>query len=69
MTIKEIIKDYLDENGYDGLYDQDAECSCKKDDLFPCGDPVIECTAGYKGPCDCEEEHDYHIGPRRNDDE
>ncbi len=68
MTIKEIVKDYLDENGYDGLYDQDAECSCEKDDLFPCDSPMPNCITGYKGPCDCEEEHDFHIGPRRNDE-
>lgn len=48
MTCKEIITEYLKENGYDGLYDD--HCCCELDDLMPCGEPelFIDCKAGYK---------------------
>ncbi len=45
-TIKDIIKTWLKDNGYDGLYDD--ECGCEIDDLFPCGEPNEHCEAGYK---------------------
>ena len=35
ITVKEIVKKYLKENGYDGLVGN--ECGCDIDDLFPCG--------------------------------
>ncbi len=63
MELKDIVKKYLDDNGYDGLLSEDAECACDKDDLFPCGEPSARCTAGYKITCDCGE-HDYHISTR-----
>lgn len=57
----EIIRKYLIDNGYDGLFnDGFAECACLVDDLFPCGELYGKCTPGYKVPCNCGE-HDYHI--------
>lgn len=44
-TTKEIIKQWLIDNGYDGLYCED--CGCFLDDLFPCGDIGCNCKAGY----------------------
>ena len=71
MTVKEIVKAYLEENGYDGLFQDD--CACKIDDLMrfmPC-DPLPEnCMAGYlKKPChpgkywNCE--YDFIIGEKK----
>lgn len=48
-TIKEIIKKYLQENGYDGLYFREMECFCYVDhDFMPCDEPCIECKPGHK---------------------
>lgn len=45
MTLKTIVKKWLKENGYDGLYI--GECGCRRNDLFPCGaDPGL-CEPGY----------------------
>jgi hypothetical protein len=60
MDIKEIVKSYLEDNGYAGLWSPEGECACVNDDLFPCGEVFSECEAGYKAACDCGE-HDWHI--------
>ena len=65
MQIKEIVMKFLIDNKYDGLYDKDCECACDINDLFPCDDVCPDCIAGYKGPCECEEEHIFHIGPKK----
>ena len=66
-SIKEIIEDFLRENGYDGLYNIENECGCEVGDLFPCGNPhEIDCRAGYKQPCRiCDQNCDFHIGPKK----
>ena len=57
MTTREIIKKYLEDNKYDGLFNVENECSCLLNDLMPCG----ECDAGYckagviKGRCKCSD--------------
>ena len=67
MTVKEIVKKYLIEHGYDGLYSS-GECACKLDDFMPCGCEGIElCEAGYLQEPDSElkkEGWDYYIGPK-----
>lgn len=63
MTVKEIVKKYLEDNGYDGLWNE-YDCACKNDDLMPCGvEDAINCEAGYLTGCphDCGE-HNWHIG-------
>jgi hypothetical protein len=53
MTVGEIVKKYLQDNGFDGLCSY--ECGCELDDLFACGgDNVFDCSPGYKVPCDPE---------------
>ena len=47
-TVKEIIIDYLEKNGYDGLCNDFGECGCLKDDLAPCECISTECKPGYK---------------------
>jgi hypothetical protein len=61
-SIKEIVKKYLEDNGFDGLFNP-GECSCENEDLTPCQSPNEDtCSAGYKVPCPsyCGE-HDFHI--------
>lgn len=65
MTVKEIVKKYLEDNGFDGLWSE-YDCACKKDNLMPCGgEDILNCEAGYLMPCpeDCGE-HDWHIGKK-----
>ncbi len=60
MTVTEIVKKYLEKNGYSGLVNIDEECGCENKDLFPCcGDSDFsDCEAGYKRYCkDCPEKN------------
>lgn len=49
FTIGEIVKEYLQENDFDGLF-YPGECGCSiEDGLFACdGGDCRECQAGYK---------------------
>lgn len=62
MTIKEIIMNYLKENGYDGLLGDN--CACGIDDICPCDDDgLLECEPAYKTVCDrakCWRDDDYY---------
>lgn len=82
MTVKEILKlpeytgdispqqfirEYLENNNYDGLFNPEGDCACENDDLFPCGeyepicDEADDCEPGYKIACDCGDDHNFHI--------
>jgi len=51
-TVKEIVEKYLQENGYDGLFNSSGECACKIGDLIPCWSEGLEnCRAGHLVPC------------------
>jgi hypothetical protein len=67
MTVREIVKDWLIEHGYDGLFNED--CGCALDMLMTCEGDATWCEPGHKIPCNpetcpagggCE----YHIGPK-----
>jgi hypothetical protein len=67
MTIQQIVKCWLIDHKYDGLYGE--ECGCTVDDLMPCGEPG-ECEAGYRTKCNPETCSvgggcDWHIAPDR----
>lgn len=49
LDIKNILEQWLKENGYDGLYRE--SCGCQVGDLMPCDEPGADCKAGYKVPC------------------
>ena len=49
MRVKEIIKKYLKENGFDGLAGD--SCGCFISDLMPCDNPSPDCSAGHKKSC------------------
>jgi len=70
MKVKEIVKAYLEKNGYGGLYSP-GECACKLDDLMPCACEGIElCEPGYfRPPGPDDEEADFYIGPKERADE
>lgn len=50
-SVMEIVADYLKNNGYDGLYNSDAECGCDLDELMPCEGSPDSCQPGYKVGC------------------
>lgn len=63
--VKQIVKEWLEKNGYGGLYDGDV-CGCTLDDLFIGGnDCGNSCQAGYKVKCTPKcyhgEASDWHI--------
>lgn len=64
MTVKDIIIQYLKENGFEGLVDIDNECGCLVDDLAPCfGSDLTNCEPAYKHPG--EEGYDFMMYRRK----
>jgi len=72
MNCKDMVKQYLIDNNYDGLF-YPGECACGLDDMFPCGEYMMDCEPGYKIPCPnkgdcyCEEygEDGWHISAEK----
>jgi hypothetical protein len=50
MNIKEIVKKYLKDNGFDGLAGDN--CGCGLDDLMPCEEPSIDCVLAKHIKCE-----------------
>lgn len=53
MTIKEIVKEYLEQHGFDGLFSY--HCACELADLMPCEglgleEPIALCEPATKSP-------------------
>lgn len=48
MTVKEIVKEHLEKNGYGGLFNEEGPCGCEIDDLIPCNGECDQCVPGYK---------------------
>jgi len=54
VNTNEIILQYLKDNGYDGLVNEERKCNCTIDNLFSCEDNVDdigECVAGKFKDC------------------
>ena len=45
-NVKQIVKEYLKENGYDGLAGD--ECGCGIENLFPCDCVTETCVAAHR---------------------
>jgi hypothetical protein len=59
-TVQEIIVQYLEANGFDGLFNSDGACGCELADLCPCGGEFIfACEPGYKRKPREDEDPDY----------
>mgnify|MGYP001014837029 CR=1 FL=1 len=65
-SVLDIIRNYLDAHGFDGLFNSLNPCACKKDDLAPCAGLQEDCRTGYIVPMDCPD-HEFHIGPEKTD--
>jgi hypothetical protein len=62
LNVEQILKKWLKDNGYDGLYC--SGCGCSINDLAPCGMIyIMDCHPGYKGPGNSQEGWDFTIGP------
>ena len=74
MDVREIVKRWLKENGYHGLYSDGGECACELSDLQPCGENFSDCSPGIKKTWDemtkdqqtnCESGCDFYILEKR----
>jgi len=55
MNVYDVLKWYMEANGYDGLYNNIQECSCDIKSLCNCGGFDSDCFFGYQVVCDdCE---------------
>jgi hypothetical protein len=64
-TVKDILIEYLKQNGFDGLYSP-GECGCSIEDLNPCGsDCILACLPGIRKES-TSDEYDYMVGPKEN---
>ncbi len=66
-TVLDIVKEYLQAHGYDGLWNE-GNCACFVADLEPCGESMTSCQPGYRAPCDgsCESgKCEFHIVAER----
>mgnify|MGYP001441099936 CR=1 FL=1 len=68
-TVEEIIRKYLEENKFDGLFNHDGGCACSLAELFICDFVGTKCTPGYFQPLEPGSEHDYFIGPNKHEKE
>ena len=52
MTVVEIVREYMQKNGYTALVGDG--CGCEIDDLMPCGDEpwMPYCEVGYRNHCE-----------------
>lgn len=48
MNVRMMVLQYLEKNGYTGLYDETGECGCDLDDIMPCEDSCGNCKPGHK---------------------
>lgn len=58
MTVKDILKKWLTDNGYDGLVNPHGECGCEASDLVPCDSRCDTCQPAHRGP-DLEYDSDW----------
>ena len=50
-VIRNIVSAWLQDNGYDGLFQPDTECGCILEGLMVCDNPnADECEAGHNDP-------------------
>ena len=48
VTVIQIVRKHLADNGYTGLMVPGGECGCELDDLQPCGESFAGCVPGYR---------------------
>ena len=66
-TVEDIVRWFLKNMGYDGLYNEFGACACLVNDIAPCGEIQGTCQPGYLDDCHCGE-HDWHITPIKKEE-
>lgn len=61
MTVIDMVRKALEEAGYDGLYNENGECACVKDDLRPCDSDFSQCRPGYRHDTPNNPDYDWII--------
>ena len=64
ITVKEIVVQYLESNGYDGLF-LPGECACKIDGLMPCEGYCGDCEPGVL--LEGDDIHDFYVARKEED--
>jgi len=67
------VREWLERNGYDGLWNADIPCGCLNKDLMPCGDNPEDCEPGHRTEvsadelcgCDGQGSKHWHIGGKQ----
>ena len=62
MNVRDIVRNWLERNGFDGLLNRELECGCSLSDLEPCDGIEMDCEPGYKST-DPIGEVDFIISP------
>lgn len=64
-TVVEIVAEWLNTNGYDGLF-REEQCACLKENLAPCDEIENDCRAGYKHACNSSDSgYGFRVGSER----
>ena len=58
ITTKDIMAQWLEKNGFDGLAHIDGECGCERDNIAPCDQLNADCQPAFKRACDENCEHE-----------
>ena len=66
MNVKSMVGEWLEQNGYSGLFEEGFECGCEISDLMPCDMPCDKCSPGYKVICPKGHEYDFMIVADKN---
>lgn len=61
VTVEEIVRAYLIEHGYDGLYSEEGGCACRTECLFCCDEIKSDCRAGHLQTVPVNSEYEYMI--------
>lgn len=69
MELFDILRNWLEENGYDGLCLPDEECGCSLENFMPCGEPSPRCEAGHCVKAPEGSGVDYFIYPGKKEEE
>ena len=64
-TVKEILKIWLVDNGYDGLWNPSWECGCLLSDDLPCDQCPGDCEAAYRQRGENEDGFGVRMGPEK----
>ena len=70
ILFDDMVKQWLRDEGYDGIYNPDGDCGCALEDFMPCIDEIHECKPGYKKmgcPPDCGLGCKFHIVEEKPD--